>query len=227
MSDTDEIRAALSEALRLPGEIQARPGAAGTIRARARSRRRTAVVTFAVAVPACLGLVAVLTGIGPNVHSVSPPASKVSPAPSPSVSSIVIGISPGPRTLATPIEIRPVLREYLPLTCPANAHTVPAVDSSGCYRLGPAAIVMHRVRDMDAGIGQGGNDGIELDLTMTAHDAAAFSVLTRALLNKQIALVVDGKVWMAPTIAGRITEGRIQISVRAASAQAFVTELTG
>jgi hypothetical protein len=227
MSDTDEIRAALSDALRLPGEVHARPGAATTIRARARSRRRKSVVSFAVAVPACV-VVALLVTNGSSPSSTSVPPAKVTPTPhasSPSALAPEIVIAPGPRTLATPIEIRPVLRMYA--ICPANSHTVAATDGAGCYRLGPAAIVMHRVRDMSAGIPQGGNDGIQLGLTMTTHDAAVFSTLTAASLHSQIALVVDGVVRTAPTVEGRITDGIIEISVPAAAAQALVTELTG
>jgi hypothetical protein len=234
MSDTDEIRAALSDALRLPGEVQARPGAAAMIRARARARRRTTVVSFAVAVPACLVVVALLVGgNGSGARTVSQPATHGTATPRPSSASspvTLIAIPPGPRTLATPIEIRPVLRAYL--TCPAHAQTVPAAVGSDCYRLGPAAIVIRRVRDLSTGLAQTSNGsavgaGIELNLTMTAHDTAAFSALTAVSLHKQVAYVINGKVRTAPSIEGHITDGNIQIPVEAAAAQAFVTELTG
>jgi hypothetical protein len=235
MSDTDEIRAALSDALRLPGEVQARPGAATMIRARARARRRTAVVSFVVALPACLVVVALLVaGNGSGARTVSPPATHGGATASPSTPATPvtqIAIPPGPRRLATPIEIRPVLRAYL--TCPAHAQTVPATVGSDCYRLGPAAIVIRRVQDLSTGLATLPNgtaaDQYELNLRMTAHDTAAFSALTAVSLHKQVAYVINGNVRLAPSIGGHITEGEIQIPlpVDAGAAQAFVTELTG
>jgi hypothetical protein len=234
MSDTDEMRAALSEALRLPGEVQARPGAASTIRARARARRRTTVATFALAVPAGLVVVALLVTNGAGPRTVPPPATKVTATPHPSSTATpvtLISIPPGPRRLATQIEIRPVLRAYL--TCPAHAQTVPAAVGSDCYRLGPAAIVIRRVSDLSTGVTPlaDGTAGpvIELNLTMTVHDTAAWSALTAASLHKRVAYVVNGKVRLAPSIEGRITDGMIQIPLAAdaGAAQRFVTELTG
>jgi hypothetical protein len=233
MSDTDEIRAALSETLRLPGEVRARPGAAATIRASARSRRRTSVVTFAVTVPACLGIVAMLIGLnGSGPRSAGIPAIQPTTSPSSPVASepaTEVTVAPGPRRLATPIEIRPVLREFL--RCPAHAQTVPALDGSTCYRLGPPALVIRRVRDLSVGLSTLANgaegDSYELNLTMTAHDTATFSDLTAASLHKQLAFVVRGKVQTAPSIEGHITVGIVQFPLAAAGAQAFVTELTG
>jgi hypothetical protein len=232
MGDTDEIRSALSDALRLPGEVQARPGAGVSIRARARARRRTTVVSLALAVPAVpavLVIVALLVTNGSGGRTVSPPATHVTATPRPSTSVTLIAIPPGPRRLATAIEIRPVLRAYL--ACPAHAQTVPAAVGSDCYRLGPAAIVVRRVRDLSTGLAQTANGvvgpGIELYLTMTAHDTAAWSALTAALLHKQVAYVVNGTVRLAPSIEGHITEGEIQIPVAGGAAQALVTELTG
>jgi hypothetical protein len=232
MSDTDEIRAALSDALQLPGEVYVRPGAASAVRARASARRRSAVVTFVVAGIACLGIAAVLARtIGPSDLKALPPATGVTVTPSPSAPATVIGITPGPRNLMSPIAIRPVLREYQ--ICPLDVQTLPAAVGPHCYRLGPAALVIYRLRDLSAGLSQVATgtlgDGYTVNLTMTAHDAAAFSALTAASLNKQIAVVVTGKVWAAPTIQGRITDGAIQIQVPAfrEAAQALVTELTG
>jgi hypothetical protein len=226
MSDLDEIRTALSDALRLPGEVHARPGAASTIRARARSRRRATIATLAMAVPAFLVIVALLVN-GSGSGSTSLPATKGTATPS--ASPTEVDIPSGPRELATPIEIRPVLREYL--LCPANSHTVPAVEGAGCYRLGPAALVIRRVRDLGGGIRQGANGAagplIGVDVRMTARDAVTFSDLTAASLHEQVAFVVNGKVRAAPSIEGHITEGVIQITVAAGAAEAFVTELTG
>jgi hypothetical protein len=229
MTDIDEIRTALSDALRLPGEIHPRPGAATTIRARARSRRRVTVVTFAVAVPACLALVALLVGTNdPSARSVSPPAGHVSATPS--TPATEVSLPPGPRTLATSIEIRPVLRSYI--NCATLTGTVPAVKGRACYRLGPAALVIRRVREMSLGMEQVATGTasavMELNMRLTAHDTTAFSTLTAASLHQQVAFVVAGKVWTAPSIEGHITDGYIQIPVDAgAPARALVSELTG
>jgi hypothetical protein len=105
------------------------------------------VVTFALAVPVSRGLVALLVGTNdPNARSVSAPAGKVTATHSASIPASRDSVPPGPRTLATPIEIRPVLQAYL--NCAANSNTVPAAEGPGCYRLGPAAKVVRRLRDM-------------------------------------------------------------------------------
>jgi preprotein translocase subunit SecD len=65
-------------------------------------------------------------------------------------------------------------------------------------------------------------------MRLTSRDTTAFSALTAASLNKQVAFVVGGKLWAAPFIHGHITEGNIEISVvDRAAGQALVTELTG
>lgn len=232
MNDIDEIRAALADALQLPGEVRARPGAASAIRARASARRRSAVVGFAVAVSACLAVLALLAStIGPSDRSVSPPATRVTATPSPSASATVIGITPGPRNLMSPIAIHPVLRDYQ--ICPLDVQTAPAAVGPHCYRLGPAALVIFRLRDLSAGLSQVGNATvgpvIALDMRLTPHDTAAFSALTAHSLNKQVAVLVTGKVWTAPTIQGNITDGVIQVQVPTfrGAAQALATELTG
>jgi hypothetical protein len=238
MSERDEIsaaqiRAALSEALRLPGEVRARPGAAGTIRARARARHRTTVVTVAVAVPACLGIAAILIGLsGSGPRSAGVPATQptvTSRSPVASLPAAQVTVAPGPRRLGAPIEIRPVLREFA--SCPAHAQTVPAAVGPGCFRLGPAALVIRRVRDLNVGLSTLSNgtvgDRYELNLTMTAHDTATFSALTAASLHKQLAFVVEGKVQTAPSIEGHITVGEVQFPLDAVGGQAFVTQLTG
>ena len=189
-------------------------------------------MTLAVAVPACLLVVALLIDIsGPEPRSAVVPASNgtATPGTAQASRSAPVTVPPGPRTLAAPIEIRPVLREFA--TCPAHAHTVPAAAGPGCFRLGPAALVIGRVRDLNVGLSTLANgtvgDRYELNLTMIAHDTATFSTLTAASLHKQLAFVVKERVQTAPSIEGHITVGEVQIPLDAVSGQAFVTQLTG
>lgn len=227
MSDTDEIRAAVRDATRLPGSVLARAGAAATIRARAR-RRRTLRVASAVLVPLCLVLAAVLAGaggLGPQRATV--PASVPSPSAAPTAATPSPSLAPGPRTLIEPIEIRPVLEEYL--ECPSDRDTVPAEDGSGCYRLAAAALVIENVQDLAAGLRTGPDglvtEGTALRVTMTAADSKAFAALTSLSVGKQVALVVDGTVYSAPMIATPITAGQIEIDLGNASAEALVAAL--
>ena len=132
--------------------------------------------------------------------------------------------------LAAPIEIRPVLHEYL--TCPAHLQTVPAAQGPDCFRLGSAALVVHRLQGVSVVLqtlanGSTATDRRALDMQLTAHDTTTFAALTAALLHKQVAFVVGGKVQSAPFIQGHITIGIIQIPVDGAAAQALVSELTG
>ena len=225
MTDTDEFRVALAEAVALPGEVRPRPGAAGALRARAHRRRRVTLAAASTAVPACLVLVAVLLGGGgPDAQRATTPAgggTTSSPEPS---------IAAGPRTLSTPIEIRPVLQEFL--LCPDDTSgTVPAADSDNCFRLGPARLSLSHVQNLHVGLGTGANglpdDGRILHVTMSSLAAAAYAVLTTESVGEQIAFVVDGRVWAAPHVETPIKGGTLQIMLDQPHFAALTAALTG
>jgi hypothetical protein len=138
MPGADEIRSARDDAPPLPGDVQVR-------------RRWTALAVAAVAVS--VGLGAAHNGgesaRHPPVHAVGSPTPTPGTESTPRVPPPVIWVDPRPRTLAAPVEIRPVLREYLTLACPpAGVRTVPAAAGTSCYRLGPASLVIHKVRHL-------------------------------------------------------------------------------
>lgn len=225
MTDTDDIRLALTEAVALPGEVRPRPGAGTALRARARQRRRVRLIAGATAVPAVLIVIAVLLGGGgPDGRRVTTPATggtTSQPAPS---------LAPGPRTLSMPIEIQPVVEELR--TCPGDAsETIAAAAGTSCFRLGPTGLTLRRLDSLQTAprTGLDGTvvEGVSILLTMTPDDAAAFTALTTASVEEQLAVVVDGRVWTAPRVMTPITGGSLQIDVDESAAAELVAALTG
>jgi hypothetical protein len=231
VTDTEEFRLALAEAVALPGEVRPRPGAGHALRARARRRRLVTLVAAAASVPACLVLVAILLGGGgPDARRATTPAGGATTSAPAATSAPAVSIAPGPRTLSTPIEIRPVLQEFL--LCPEDTSgTVPAAEGDNCYRLGPATLTLHRLLDLQAAIRLASTgtpiDGVSLMVTMISKDAATFKALTTESVGQQLAIVVDGRVWTAPVVAMPITQGGVQIDLAGGPAGELIAALTG
>ena len=70
-------------------------------------------------------------------------------------------------------------------------------------------------------------DGVSLLVTMTREDAGAFAALTEESVGRQLALVVDGRVWVAPQVAMRIAGGQFQIDLDDAPGDELIALLTG
>jgi hypothetical protein len=234
MTDTEELRRALQAGTRLPGEVRPRPGAAALVRGRARRRqaRRLAVVSAA---GAGIVIAAVAVGLaGPrstdtviaSPPATAPPSSSVAPTPG-------VSLPGGPRTFSAPVEIHPVRQEYLTVGCsnPRPAGTVPSAEGGSCYRLGTTVLTILRVRDLSAALatspGGGPTAGTVLVFTLTPADSAAWSSLTASSVGKQVAFVVAGTVYSAPTIEGRIRGGQFAIQLGPDVARQLLDNLGG
>ena len=232
MTDVDDLRVALREGNCLPDDVRARPEAAVAIRQLARRRHFQMIGGAAAALTVCLLATAAVAGtIGPGGQSTTVPgtsAGRTSATPT----STVPTVAPGRRTLATPIELRPVERTGPGTDCTATSTSrVKSADGSNCYVLAPASMVLKKVRDLATGQatnpqGTMSEGWARVDVTMTAADTASFSQLTRELVGKQLALVVGGKVYTAPTIASEITGGTLEIILDSTTARLLLVELT-
>jgi len=223
MNDIDEIRTALREATRVPGEMHVRPAAAGLIRGDAIRRKHRTQAAAAATLAGCAVLVAALFASGvlfePQVTT-GPPASGPTAVPSsPVYPSPTVSIAPGPHTFSTPLEIHRVRAAYSPAKCPRDVPTLLSSDGTECYRLGTASMEITRVRALQTGPARpwqgatGVGAGTALRLSFTEADRKAFYALTREAANSEnnrVAVVVADTVYSAPTtevIAG----GEIQI----------------
>ncbi|MEL6341720.1 MAG: hypothetical protein AAFV53_01210 [Myxococcota bacterium] len=76
-------------------------------------------------------------------------------------------------------------------------------------RVGPAALDGECIQS--SRVEQNATNGSEIRATLTADCAPRFTELTTASVGKQIALVVNGEVYMAPQIMESITSGRFTL----------------
>lgn len=135
----------------------------------------------------------------------------------------------GPVDLASPIEFAIVEETQQP---PCAGDHLPGPDGSECFLLGDSLEVT-RVEELTMAT-ETNPDGTERDeevlqLTLTDEDGEAFYDLTgRAveLPEPRIAMVVDGDVISAPTVAEAIPGGAVQIAGWDDAAE-FVAEATG
>jgi hypothetical protein len=234
MTDTEEMRRVLQAGTRLAGDVRPRPGAAALVRVRAR-RRQARRLTVVAAAGVGIAVAAVVVGLSgsQNPHTVvaSPRPTASSPSSS-AVSTPAVSVPPGPRTLSAALEIHPVRHDYLTLGCSSPpAGTVPAAEGGSCYRLGPAALTIHRVRDLSAALptnpGGDTSDGTDFLFTLTPADSAAWNSLTASSIGKQLAFVVAGTVYSAPTIQTRFRGGQFGIQLGPEAARQLLAELGG
>jgi preprotein translocase subunit SecD len=147
------------------------------------------------------------------VHATGPsPTEPPSPPPLPEV-------APGPQALGSPIEVRPVRTEYASCAAaPAKAGTVPAVYGTTCYRLADPWFVIDRLDEVAVTFASDVNGLVsetngQLVLTMTPADRAVFAARTGKQIGRQVALVVAGQVWFAPSIASPIDGGQLSLDL--------------
>ena len=221
MSDTDELQRVLADATGLHGDVRVRGTAARSVRARARQRRVTAVGSGAAAALVCVvvGLLALTGGEGDGRTAV--PAAPVASAPRTTQPSppALPEVAPGPQRLGSPIEVRPVRTEYLNCAvAPARARTVPAVYGTACYRLAAPWFVIDRLDGVDVTFASDENGLVsetngQLVLTMNRADRAVFAARTGTQIGRQVALVVGGQVWFAPSIGSPIDGGQVSLDL--------------
>lgn len=121
-------------------------------------------------------------------------------------------------TVRGTLQLRKVLA-VTPSACPAgDAGRVTSVKADACYQLGDGMTVT-KVKDArlvppDASRGQ---TGYSVEIAFQPQDAARFGTLSGEVAREQpprnqLAIVVDGKVSSAPTVAEAITGGKISIA---------------
>ncbi|GAA3386960.1 SecDF P1 head subdomain-containing protein [Cryptosporangium minutisporangium] len=129
------------------------------------------------------------------------------------------GEEPGPLTfcceLAAPLRIAPVVR-IDPGPCTGGSLPTRAA-GDGCFVLDQGYMTVQSVERLSPVLDKGetddrGDDRWVLELEFVDRDAAAFEQLTRQSVGKQLALVLDGRVLMAPQVAEPITGNELQIS---------------
>jgi len=169
-----------------------------------RTTRTAAVLSTALVVAAAgVAASAVATNLG-RPASVSTP-------------SAVVG-QHGPVRLVTPIRFMPVVSVSAG-ACETGGYpgTVSgATTSTYCYRVDSAhamsvsefaGIKVEQVLAADSKVPV----GWDVQLTFLGSDKAAFAHLTAATVNRQLAVVVDGRVVTAPEIAESLTTGQFAI----------------
>jgi preprotein translocase subunit SecD len=87
--------------------------------------------------------------------------------------------------------------------------------------LEPPALTNRDLNRVQAGQGESGRPG--LTLRLNREGAAKFARLTAAHVGRRVAIVVDGRILIAPTIRGSITGG--MVSIQGFSSQQVVERL--
>jgi len=69
----------------------------------------------------------------------------------------------------------------------------------------------------------------EIDVTFTGAGGKKFAEITKQYLHQRLAIVMDGKLWMAPVVQSEITGGKAEItgSFNAEEASALVAQING
>lgn len=98
-------------------------------------------------------------------------------------------------------------------TRPATLPTVHRTDPSapGCLALGPAALTIISVRSA-VDMAHPSTHVPSLDLSLTSTDAAAFDAVAARYFQRQVALVMFGRVLAAPTIDATHFGGTVQVT---------------
>jgi preprotein translocase subunit SecD len=107
----------------------------------------------------------------------------------------------GVRTLRTPIELRAVRGTAsgacpASLTAPAGGALVPMAET--CLAVDAPGLSVSRVSSIAVSADPTGPDRWQLAATLTPEQRGAFTDLTKRLVGKQLAMVVDGVAYSAP-----------------------------
>jgi preprotein translocase subunit SecD len=90
-----------------------------------------------------------------------------------------------------------------------ESESVAACEGATKQLLGPAELAG---TDIDKANASRGAQGWQVDVELTAAGTQKFATLTGRLVQKRVAIVIDGTVASSPTIAAPITGGQVQIS---------------
>lgn len=197
--------------------------ALGQARRHQRTTRTAAALSTALVVAAA-GVVAsvVSTNLGRPTSVTTPPA---------------VAGRQGPVKLVTPIRFMPVVSVSTG-ACEAGGYSVTSSDatptSTYCYHvdsvhaLSVSELAGIKVQQVTAQ-GLKVPVGWDVELTFLGSDKAAFTHLTAATVNRQLAVVVDGRVVDAPIIGEPLSTGQFAIinAFSRQSANDLLDQLTG
>ncbi len=178
--------------------------------------------------PVAVGLALVAAGCGGETAGA--PAAAAPAAPSaPSVA------GSGPVEAKVPVEFRPVLSVAPTATGASAAPAAPAAGGTltgkdgAVYTVGPSIGDLSRFDDVAVSDAGEGGAGWTVTIDLTTEGTRLFADWTAAHVNEQLAIVVDGELVSAPTIASPIPGGVVQISGSFTKAQAeqLADEISG
>ncbi len=124
------------------------------------------------------------------------------------------------RVRRSTVQFRAVREQERPSSCPeltdnppADRPAVLADPDGGCIAVGAASLVLSSVDDVVARRALSRDPkAVEVELTLHRSDAAAFDAFAAAHVGKRVAMVMFGRVLLAPVIQGAEFNGRIVIS---------------
>jgi len=192
-------------------------------RRRQRTARTAATLSMALVVAAAgITASAVATHLG-RPNSVSTPSAAVG--------------QHGPVKLVTPIRLMPVVSASAG-ACETGGYPGTLSDatttSTYCYHVDSAqAMSVSELAEIEVqqitAAGSKVPVGWEVELTFLDSDKAAFTHVTAVTVNRQLAVVVDGKVVTAPVVGEPLTTGHFAIinSFSQQSANSLLDQLTG
>lgn len=121
--------------------------------------------------------------------------------------------APTPTTFhrTTTVSLRPLLgTETQTRTCPAA--TIPAVVPGTCYRVGPAFVTEADIKTADANYDDGIGKWVVTAQVAVAARPRYHDEMTRVLVNRNIAIVIDGRVVNVARVTPGITGDLFEIS---------------
>jgi len=190
----------------------------------ARRRQRT------LRTAATLSVALVVTGVGVTASTLGTNLQR--PA-SVSTTSVVAG-QHGPVKLSTPIRFLPVV-SVAAGACKTGGYTgtstIGTTTTTYCFHVDSAhAMSVSDLAEITAGLAATAqpSNGWAVKGTFLDADKAAFTHLTAATVDHELAIVIDGKVVSAPLVEEPITTGTFQITgYTQQSANNLINQLTG
>lgn len=189
----------------------------------ARRRQRT------LRTAATLSVALVVTGVGVTASTLGTHLQR----PASVSATSVVAEQHGPVKLSTPIWFLPVV-SVAAGACKTGGYTGTSTigtTTTYCFHVDSAhAMSVSELAEITAGLAATAqpSNGWAVKGTFLDADKAAFTHLTAATVNRELAIVIDGKVVSAPVIEEPITNGTFQIAgYTQQSANNLINQLTG
>lgn len=131
---------------------------------------------------------------------------------------VLSACSQAPENPAPGMQVRLATDRKPVADCPTEA-SFPAPTASGtmrdenfCYPVGPVLLTIPQASFASASVSPIG--GSVIDITIPPDWAADFEAVTRANLNKQLVILLDGRYVVAPIIDSPVTDGKLKLAVK-------------